>query len=265
MAAGARGAADSAGVPWAGRTLLPNAFSGDDGSRPAALDAALRSWAALAARADAAGEADRVALLRAEAAVVAELSRARLFAPVVAVLGEVEVVAAGPAGDKSADMALALLTAPDGRRGLPLFTDLPALAAWRDDARPVPVPAARAALSGVQEECDVLVVDPAGPVRFVVRRSAFWAMAREVEWVPAAFDPEVVAAVAGSVAGLDAVRAVRCEPGSTAELRVVLGLVPGLDREALDAVTDVVRRRLGDSAVVAERVESSELRLLPAP
>ena len=58
-------------------------------------------------------------------------------------------------------------------------------------------------------------------------------------------DPEVVAAVAGSVAGLDAVRAVRCEPGSTAELRVVLGLVPGLDREALDEDGD---DRLADSS-----------------
>lgn len=252
-------------MPWAGRTLLPNAFAGDDGTRPVALEAALVAWSVLEARPDRDGHQVRIDLARAEARVVAEVSRARLFAPVVAVLGEAEVVAAGPAGDKSADMALALLTRPDGRRGLPLFTDLAALAAWRDDARPVPVPAARAALSGVQEACDVLVLDPAGPVSFVVRRTASWALAQEREWVPAAFDPVVATAVEEAVAGLDAVRGVRCEPGAAAELRVVLGLRPGLDRAALDVVTATVGRRLGEHPVVAERVDSLELRLLPAP
>ncbi|WP_432496166.1 SseB family protein [Kineococcus gypseus] len=247
-------------MPWAGRTLLPNPFTGDEGRRAPGLQRALGEWSA--ARGAGAGAAD---LLRAEARVVAQLAAARVFAPVVAVLGERDVVAAGPAGDKSADMALALLTQPDGRRGLPLFTDLAALAAWRSDARPVPVAAARAALSGVQEGCEVLVLDPAGPVRFVVRRTALWALAQEREWVPAPFDGVVEAAVAEALSAVPAVRGVRLEAASGAELRLVLGVAPGLDRPALDELTARAGHLLGASDVVAQRVDSLELRLLPAP
>jgi SseB protein N-terminal domain len=238
-------------VPWAGRTLQPNAFAADDGSRAADLARALAAW-------DAVGD-DPVARLGAERDVVAALAGRRVFAPVVAELGEV----GADGGDKSADMALALLTRPDGGRALPLFTDLAALTAWRPDARPVPVPAEQAALSGVQEECDALVLDPAGPVRFVVRRSAFWALARGGTWVPAALDPEVAEAVAGAVRDVPAVRGSRCEPGRGAELRVVLGVAPGLPREALDEVLRAVGERLA-AGVVADRAESVEFRVLPA-
>ncbi|PPK95200.1 type III secretion system (T3SS) SseB-like protein [Kineococcus xinjiangensis] len=249
--------ADSAGVPWAGRTLAPNPFAGDDGSPAPAVDAALARWAAV-------DPVDAAARLRAAAEVVAALAGTRVFAPVVAVLGEAEVVAAGPAGDKSADMALALLTRDDGRRALPLFTGLERLAAWRADARPVPVEAARAALSGVQERCEALVLDPAGPVRFVVPRPAVEALARQGTWTPAPFDEEVASAARAAVADLPAVRSVAVEAGERAELRLVLGLVPGLDREALSAVTAQAGERLAASRVVAERASSLELRLVQA-
>lgn len=232
--------------------MRPNAFEADDGRRAAGLAAALAAW-------DAVGD-DPLERVRRERDVVAALAGSRVFAPVVAELGEVDGTTGG---DKSADMALALLTRPDGRRALPLFTDLAALTAWRPDARPVPVPAEQAALSGVQEECDVLVLDPAGPVRFVVRRSAFWALARGSAWIPAPLDPAVAAAVAAAVGDLAEVRATRCEPGRGAELRVVLGVVPGLGRDSLDDVLRRVGERLADG-VVAERAESIEFRVLPA-
>ena len=250
-------AADSAGVPWAGRTLVPNPFAGDDGSPAAAVDGALARWAALAPQE--AGER-----LRAAAGVVAALAGSRVFAPVVAVLGEAEVVAAGPAGDKSADMALALLTRDDGRRALPLFTGLERLAAWRPDARPVPVEAARAALSAVQERCEALVLDPAGPVRFVVARPALEALAQQRPWVPAPFDPEVLAAARAALGGLPGVRGVDAQPGARAELRLVLALEPGLDRAALDALTARAGGALAGDGVVAARAASLELRLVPA-
>ncbi|WP_432562760.1 SseB family protein [Kineococcus sp. SYSU DK003] len=245
------GATDSAGVPWAGRTLRPNAFAADDGSRAAAVADALAAWSQV-------GD-DPAARLHAERDVVAALAGTRVFAPVVAELGELDE----HGGDKSADMALALLTQPDGRRGLPLFTDLAALTAWRGDARPVPVPAEQAALSGAQEECDVLVLDPAGPVSFVVRRSAFWALARGEAWNPAALDARIAAAVADAVRDLPAVRGTRCKPGHGAELRVVLGVTPGLDRPALSDLLRVVGERLA-AGVVAERAESLEFQVLPA-
>jgi len=57
---------------------------------------------------------------------------------------------------------------------------------------------------------------------------------------------------------------VRCEAGEAAELRVVLGVRAGLDPEGLDAVLAEVRGLLGQDRTVAERVESLELRVLPA-
>ncbi|WP_323793626.1 SseB family protein, partial [Nocardioides sp.] len=96
---------------------------------------------------------------------------------VVAVLGEVEVDEAGLAHDKSSDMAAVLTQTPDGRRGLLAFTSTETLAAWNPEARPVPVAARTAAQAAVQEEASALVIDLAGPTRFVVDGESLRALA----------------------------------------------------------------------------------------
>ncbi|MDN5746003.1 MAG: SseB family protein [Nocardioidaceae bacterium] len=106
-------------------------------------------------------------------AVLAALAAARLLVPVVALLGETGEGAAGADGqtlvtDKSSDMAAVLLTGADGRLALLAFTDLSTLAAWDPAARPVPVAAHLAAATAVQEGAEALVVDIAGPRRFVL-------------------------------------------------------------------------------------------------
>jgi hypothetical protein len=73
--------------------------------------------------------------------------------------------------DKSVDMALPVMIGTDGRRALPAFTSVEAMAAWDSAARPVPVPAHRAAQGAVQENCSFLVLDPAGPVTWVADRA----------------------------------------------------------------------------------------------
>ena len=104
----------------------------------------------------------------AHAQVLAALAPGRLLVPVVAVLGEVEVDAAGLAHDKTSDMAAVLVRGADGRRGLLAFSGTDALHAWDPQARPVPVPAATAATAALQEGAAALLVDLAGPVPFVV-------------------------------------------------------------------------------------------------
>ncbi len=281
---------DSAGVPWAGRTLTAQPFAGDTGQADARL---ARAMAAAAGGADPAFvPVDR---LRAEAEVVAALAGTRLLVPVVAVLTEPAAPpgpdepddANGPddpndrndpnhpddpagrlrraaEGDKSADMALPLRTRADGVRVLPAFTSTAALAAWDAGARPVAVEAERAALAAVAEGCEQIVLDEAGPVPFPVRRPALWALAQGRPWVPSPHDPDVVAAVAAACAGPAVLEGTRCEPGTRAEMRVVLGVRPGLDRRELDALLAGVRARLAADEVVAERVDSLELRVLPA-
>ncbi len=232
--------------------LAPGEFAGDDGTPDAALVAALEG-----ARTGAGVEA-----------VVAALAPARVFVPVVAVLGESgESSLTGLVGDKSADMALVTLTAPDGRQALPVFSSAVALAAWDARARPVPVRARRAALSAVDDGCDLLVVDP-GAAGVVVPRPALWALAKAEPWVPSPASADVARAVAEVGAEVTAreprLAGVGCEPGRRAELAVVLRLGPGLDRDALQALTAQVSQALAARTEVAELVDSVELRVVRA-
>lgn len=146
------------------RSLPDPGFAGDDGTAPAALVAALASY-------DGDPDAGYLPALTA-------LAAARVLVPVVAVLGETEYDDAGLAHDKSSDMAAVLLQRPDGRTALLAFTSTAALTGWNPEGRPVPVSAATAALSAVQEGADALLVDVAGPVRFVVQGEDLTALAR---------------------------------------------------------------------------------------
>lgn len=100
--------------------------------------------------------------------VLAELSRSRLLAPVVAVLGEVEYDENGLAHDKTSDMATVLVQAPDGRTALLAFTSTETMARWDPRARPVPATTSVIARAARQDGASVIVVDIAGPVRYVV-------------------------------------------------------------------------------------------------
>ena len=157
--AGAGGTGDSAGQPWAGRSLAGDDakihnFENDDGTADAGYVAAVRALQA--------GTGD-------EAGVVAALATARVFIPIVAQLAEEAETADGLHADKQADMALVTLKAADGRTAMPAFTNAAALSAWHPEARPVAVYAARAALSAVAEGAELLVLDPGCDVTFVVR------------------------------------------------------------------------------------------------
>lgn len=237
--------ADSAGVPWTGRTLNPTPFAGDTGEPDAALAAA------------ATGHAEgRVPL----AQVVAALAAARLMVAVVATEEETAVdPGTGLPVDSRADMALVTLTGKDGRRALPVFSGTAALAAWDGAARPVPVEAARAAQACVAEGCDLLLLDPAGPATVLVPRPAVWAVGQGRAWLPSPDDPEVAAAVRAALAGIRRLRAAELLPGRGAELRVRLLVEPGLDRAGLDALLAEAGERLAADPLVAERVDSLEL------
>ncbi|ROS77237.1 SseB family protein [Cellulomonas sp. PhB143] len=233
-----------------GRALPPSSsFAGDDGSADPALAAALEGYAA-----------GSVPMRD----VVAALAPARVLVPVLA---EAEVTEEGEHGtvDREASSGVVALESPDGRRALPVFTSVASMAAWRADARPVPVEAARAAQSAVSESWALLVVDPAGPHTALVPRPAVWAIGQGRPWSPAVegglVDPEVSAAIEAAVGGLIHVGSVRAEPGRRAEVAVVLAIHSGLDRAGLDLVLSQVNAALAKSAVVGARVDSLELRI----
>jgi hypothetical protein len=240
-------AGDSAGQPWTGRTLPAAAFSGDDGSPDAGVLQALK-----AVGSGAGGAVD----------VVAALARARVMVAVVAVLGQGEEQTS-VAGDKQADMALVTMTGPDGRRALPVFTSPGTLAAWDRAARPVPVGARHAAHAALAEGCERLVLDVAGPMTFLVSRSALVALAQGRAWRPAHEDRVVAERLAELVSPEPDVLQVGRRAGTSAELRVELGVRPGLSREELERLADRVRGRLTTDEALAERVDGLELAVVP--
>ncbi|WP_160666679.1 SseB family protein [Pseudarthrobacter sp. ATCC 49987] len=266
--AGAGGAADSAGQPWAGRSLSGgdariHNFEDDDGAADPGYLAAL---AALAA-----GDGD-------EAAVVAALAMARVFVPILATLAEEAEGANGLHADKQADMALVTLKAPDGRTALPVFTSAASLKAWHPEARPVAVYAARAALSAVAEGAELLVLDPGSAVTFVVRRPAVWALAQQRDWTPSYADPGLARSLGEAAVGFPAVRRVEIHPGggvaalaadgtqlpgggSGPELRVLLYLEDGLDAAGVQSIVSGLNSAWARNEVFAERVDSIEVKL----
>jgi hypothetical protein len=266
--AGAGGATDSAGQPWAGRSLAGedgkiHNFEDDDGTADSGYLAAVD--ALLGADGD-------------EAAVVAALATARVFVPVVAQLAEEAEGAGGLHADKQADMALVTLKAPDGRLAMPVFTSSAALTAWHPEARPVAVYAARAALSAVAEGAELLVVDPGSEVTFVVRRPAVWSLAQQQPWVPSYRDTELADTLGTAAAGSPAVRRLEVLPGagvaaSTAsgrriagggpgpELRVVLYLEEGLDAAGVQSVVAGLQQEWSRNELFGERVDSIEIKL----
>ncbi|PTT62757.1 SseB family protein [Arthrobacter sp. HMWF013] len=266
--AGAGGPTDSAGRPWEGRSLAGDDskihnFENDDGTADAGY------LAAVAALVQGSGD---------EAAVVASLATSRVFIPIIAQLGAEVAGVDGLTADKQADMALVMLKAADGRTAMPAFTSAQALASWHPDARPVAVYAARAALSAVSEQAELMVLDPGSDVTLVVRRPALWALAQQQQWVPSYADPALAAEMTAAAAGFPAVRSISLRPGSgiTAvtgtgaqlagggagpELQVVLYLADGLDAPAVQELVSGLQQEWSRNVLFGERVDSLEIKL----
>jgi hypothetical protein len=236
----------------AGKEIPESIFADDDGSADALLAQALirhgRGKAHLSE-------------------VVEALAYARVLVPVLA-SGDHRVVGKqGLEQDEVASAGVVAVELPDGRSALPIFTDVDAMRAWNPTARPIPAEGPRAALAAVAEGWSVLLINPARET-VAIPRPAVWALGRGEVWRPAVVesevDPEVRAAIRDSVS-LDAnLLEVDAVPGSQAEVAVVLGLTSGLGREELNAVVERVQAQLAASEVVAERVDSLQLRVVAA-
>lgn len=238
---------DSAGQSFAGRALDPTGFETDDGSADEAL---------VIARANPADERGWMAAL----------ARSRFLVPVVAVPGEVEEVD-GLAVDKSSDMAMVSLTAPDGQRALPVFTGTYALSEWDETARPIPVEAARAAQAAITEQCDVMVVDVAGPDTFVLRPSMIYALATGREWLPGHEDPFVAQSVAHALVAEDSVLdhdLVPGQPEGQGVLGIRLRLPDGLESQHIQELAIRVGERLATDGEFRVRVDGVSFILEPA-
>jgi hypothetical protein len=198
------------------------------------------------------------------AEVVDALQYARILVPVVAE-GEQRIIGKhGVAQDHVGTTGVVALQIPDGRSALPVFTDVDAMRTWNANARPIPAEGPRAALAAVAEGWSVLVLNP-GMESVVIPRPAVWALGQGQPWRPAVVDgriaDDVREAIIDAVPLDEDVRRIDAAPGRQAEVAVVVALVPGLARAAVDDAVRRVHEALAESAVVADRVDSMELRL----
>jgi hypothetical protein len=244
--------ADSAGQPWAGRRLESNPHASDDGSADPALLAALLAFRE--------GTGDQVG-------VVEAYRSARLLIPLVAEKGDEGVGAHGLRVDKTQELSIVTVAAPDGRRVLPVFTSVQTMAAWDAAARPVPADGIRTALAAAGDDTDLIVIDPGSPTEFVLRRPAVWAIGQGIAWEPSPLSPEVFTGLQHSVAGELAVIDLSVAAGDPdarlrgPELVVELRLMDGLDSVELDAVLQRLARRWAADDRIAVLVDSLTVKL----
>ncbi|WP_347813886.1 SseB family protein [Allobranchiibius sp. GilTou38] len=234
---------DSADQPWEGRQLPATGFEQDTGQADAALMAAI--------------DADDTTFMSA-------LSAARLLVPIVATADDTEDTDGGLTVEKSTQMAVVTLTAPDGERALPVFSGVQALHAWNADARPRPVPSAQAAQAAVAEGCDVLVLDLGSEHLRIVRPSMVWALATQRAWLPAYADPFVRDAIARASRDEPAVVSADCESDDDGQLRVVLRLIPGLASGEVQGLCARIGEQIATDGETRARIDALSFRVLTA-
>lgn len=234
-----------------GRTIPDTGFGGDEGAADPRLAAALGRYAT-----DSATEAE----------LLAALGAARVLVPVVAVLAEEAPAAPGELRrEKSTDMALATLVGTDGRAALPAFTSLASLGRWDPQARPVPVSCVRAAQAALHEGTDVLVLDVAGPVSYVLAGPPLRAVAAGRELIPLYEDPRVRASVRELLSREPAVAAAHLLPAAGVDARLGLVLDEDVPPARVAEVATRVAAGLRDAAVLRTAVlRGLDLALLPA-
>jgi len=142
-----------------GRSLAaPGRFASDDGSPDMPIREAIDSFSLTTA-----------------------LRAGRVIVAVVAMADETTEVD-GVTVDKSSEMSLVSMIAKDGRRGLLAFTGIDALRAWDPSARPVPVSGVDAARAAIDDDCEALVLDVAGPRMQVVPEADLVVLAGLDRW-----------------------------------------------------------------------------------
>ena len=191
--------------------------AGDTGGADPAVAATLAAYAAGTAT---------------EHAALTAVSASRLLVPVVAVLAE----ANADGTEKETEMALPTLIGNDGRKAVIAFTGADTVRRWREDARPVPVPAARLWPAVAAEQADAVVIDVAGPVPLVVEGARLRALASGAPPPLPHEDPDIRAQVAAVTDDFT------LEPGGQdAELTITLKTA---DLAAARAAAEAIAARL---------------------
>jgi len=203
-----------------------------------------------------------------EADVVREIINSRFLIPLLAEVGDTGVTASGLSVDKSQELSIVTVRAPDGRSALPVFTSVAAMSVWNARARPVPASAERIALAAASEGTDLLIIDPMSVSEFALRRPALWAIAKSLPWTPCYLNGKVLDALTEAARPEGAIRAVAMAAGDPQsrlagpELVVRLTIAAGLTQTELDILLSRIQERWALSEIIAEQVDSLTVQLV---
>ncbi len=246
---------DSAGVPWAGRSFQENNYRDDSGEADPELSGELIAFLE-----------EPKNLNR----VMAAFGSARVLIPLVANLGEEGIASTGLKFDKSAELAIVTVLAPDGQRALPVFSSVSKMRNWNPLARPVPNNGRAVALAAASEGTTRVVLDPGSDSEIVFRRPHIEAIAQDLDWQWPHANPEVENLISDFLRShpfVDSCSLTAGDPRSMLqgqELVITLYLESGLSSEKLQEFERTFLKQLGDSDRFVNLVDSVAVRFLPA-
>lgn len=246
---------DSVGVPWEGRSLAENPHAHDDGSAdPRLLESLMNFSAGTNEVAD----------------VIHALVNARLLVPLVANLGETGQGEHGLKVDKSAELSIVTVQAPDGQSALPVFSSVSAMSLWNPAARPVPNNTRSIALAAASEGNTRLVLDPMSATEFVLRRPAIAAIAQGLSWQPPEKNSAVIQVVEEALSIFEEVSNFELTSGDPnyrlqgQELIIQIYLKNGLEKAQLQKIETEFFVKLADNEDFVAMVDSVSVSFLAA-
>lgn len=244
---------DSAGVPWEGREFSANKFEEDSGLAPAEFLKVMKDFREG---------------LNSVLEVVDVIRSMRLLVPLVANLGESEVLESGLKVDKSAELSIVTVKSPDGQDALVAFSSVEAMAKWNKSARPVPSDAIRVTLAAAAQGATRVVIDPGSETEFVLRRPLIAKIAQEKNWQPVELDQRVSDAIQLSIKDEGQVldfQLFSADPTFRLlgpELEVRLNLEKGMEPSSVRDLVDRVTKAWSESEAFAELVDSVAVKLV---
>lgn len=218
-----------------GADVLVTRFQGDDGQADPRLRELLGDPEAYEAQRE----------------IVARLLDGRVLIPVVANLDEADEHGA----DKHSHMATVTITNQQGHKALMCFTGVDSVAAWREDARPIPVSGVEAAQAALQEQCDALLIDIAGPKQYALAGTGLWALAAGAAWRHPLDEPEVLEALNTTLADSGLHGEFQADPSTIDGVVILLHSTPEV------SAVQVLASALSATPAVQVRVSRLEVRL----
>lgn len=274
----AGGVADSANIPWAGRSFEGHdtTFANDTGETPAEYAAAVAK-----VRSCAASIRDEAALLQhgaeellhklaeAHADCLKAIGGIRLLVPLTTDAGDFGITETGATVEKTQELSIVSVQARDGRKVMPVFSNVEHMKAWNPQARPIPIPAPQIVVAAREEGNELIIIDPKNEeTEFGIRSTEFMAVALGSARVPA-WARKDLAQYFGEIIEkekhvltweiLPADPQARLE---TAEIDLLLTFSANLDRFELDGAINRIHIACSSHPELMQEVDSLRLRIV---